>query len=260
MSLMQNRSGQSHGGDSSASAATTAIARDIVEKCEEAAAMVTCAARETEAKGWQPAYERHGVRVERNKRSKIHAWRAFGHVDATLAEVIPVASGTESRVEWDPMCCLGCTIDALPATALKEGDDCGGVGAVGPEEAGLQELYACVNWAFGGILSIVSPRDMCLAFRVKRLAPGVWVSAAKSMEHPSCPPVRGCVRGVTRFAGLLMEACPTGGIDVTYVASVDPKGWLPGFAVNMGAGKGAMVVDFLRQYVTTGRRADWTAE
>ena len=53
---------------------------------------------------------------------------------------------------------------------------------------------------------------------------------------------------------------PTGKTDVTYIAAVNPAGWLPTWAVNLGAGKGAYCIDFLRTYVLEGERGDWKAD
>ena len=53
-------------------------------------------------------------------------------------------------------------------------------------------------------------------------------------------------------AGLRVADNGRGGVDVTYVACVDPKGWLPKVLVNLGAGKGAMCIDYLRKYVIEG--------
>lgn len=69
----------------------------------------------------------------------------------------------------------------------------------------------------------------------------------------------GNVRGRCDIAGLQLRANKAGGTDVTYVAAVDPKGWLPKVLVNLGAGKGAFCIDFLRSYVATGQRGRWSA-
>lgn len=127
-----------------------------------------------------------------------------------------------------------------------------------------------------------------MALTVREVEPDVWITASRSIEHLSCPARPGVVRGHSSIAGLELRRNQAGGTDVTYIACVDPKvaslflsfldwrtggcadhhaadaarprqGWLPHWAVNIGAGKGAMCIDFLRQYVLKGERAQWAA-
>lgn len=90
-----------------------------------------------------------------------------------------------------------------------------------------------------------------------------WITCSTSMVHDKCPPIKGNVRGRAEVAGLYVErnaADPAGKTDVTYIAAVNPAGWLPTWAVNLGAGKGAYCIDFLRKYVLKGERGDWKAD
>lgn len=186
---------------------------------------------------WREHSQSRGVRVQCDKTSSLYRWRAFNTIDAPLSEVVKVASLVEERPSWDPMTSRGWTVEVVERETDKV--------------SGLTSLCSCVCWEFKGLPGIVSTRSMCLALKVVEVEPGCWVTACRSMDHPDCPPASGAVRGHTECAGLVLKANGANGTDATYIASVDPKGWLPAPLVNLGAGKGAMCLEYLRQFVAS---------
>lgn len=226
-------------------AAANAVADDIMEVARADFGPET---------GWEHYHTKNEIRVERNKRTALHKWRAFGHIDAPLHAVLNAAAKTDARPAWDPMCSYAKVIEKVSEVPF----DTTASDARLPAESGLATIYTCVQWEFKGVLNIVSPRDLCMAFVQRREAPGLWVSVSRSMSHPNCPPRPGCVRGDGIIAGLVMKEASDGrgGTDITYVAQVDPKGWLPTFAVNLGSGKGAQCIKYLQKFVLEGRRAE----
>lgn len=193
-----------------------------------------------EKSGWEACSDTRGVRIERCCRTSPHAWRAFGTIDASLPEVVASARLVEQRPDWDPMCVEAGLVQAVDASPSA--------------------FYCVAWWVFRDALGLVSARDMCVALTVRELEPGVWISACRSLPHPRCPEIESNVRGHAEVAGLLMEANASGGTDMTYVAVADPRGWLPPWLVNLGAGDGAYCIDNLRRHVLTGTRGDPVAK
>eukprot|EP00729_Bicosta_minor_P000194 gene194-7245_t len=218
---------------------------DVKTVADAAADKLLSIYAQTESDGWEHYSASRGVTIERNKTTALHRWRAKGTIDAPLAAVMKAASHTESRPHWDPMCSGGKELEVLEKWTA---------------EGGIEAVW----WCFTGVLLLVSPRDMCMALTIKEVVPGkAWITCSTSMVHDKCPPIKGNVRGRAEVAGLYVErnaADPAGKTDVTYIAAVNPAGWLPTWAVNLGAGKGAYCIDFLRKYVLKGERGDWKAD
>lgn len=82
----------------------------------------------------------------------------------------------------------------------------------------------------------VTSRDFC-ALRYLSKGPDAYVICAVSTEHPAIPPSKDYVRGEIFISGYAFEDTKEGKCKVTSLTHVDPKGWIPGFVVNMAKHK-----------------------
>jgi Leucine-rich repeat (LRR) protein len=102
----------------------------------------------------------------------------------------------------------------------------------------------------GSAASLVKPRDVVIdnAWCKLTRADGsvMFVEGMKSCRRDDCPPTPECVRADSN-AGLVVEAAPSGGTLVTYVALSDAKGRLPTSLVNHAV-KGGMVARIKAYY------------
>eukprot|EP00871_Galdieria_phlegrea_P004257 jgi/Galph1/4832/GphlegSOOS_G3464.1 len=201
-------------------------------------------ANEKEEGNWNFLKEKNNVRICKKKTGSLHTFRGTGIISYDLEEILPVATLVDrydfielvanffniffetSRPTWDPLCKDG--------KFLREIDD----------------TVSLVWWSFHGVL-IISDRDFCLALNVKRISEdGSVCITTRSVEDPSCPLYPNYVRGYANLAGIVLKPCEgTNGTKVTYIGNVDPKGYLPHWAVNIGGEKGAMCIHYLQDYL-----------
>eukprot|EP00741_Cyanophora_paradoxa_P010947 tig00020553_g10583.t1 len=153
-----------------------------------------------------------------------------GRIRHPPEDVLAVCSLLERRPEWDPLCSGG--------RLLKRIDD----------------AHALVWWSFYGLRPVISQREVLCTFGRRRLPGGAWVVGSAEADLPDVPVEPGHIRSQVIIAGLVLDPVPPDGAGgseaqhtlVHYVACVDPRGLLPHFAVNLGAGKGAWCIDSLR--------------
>ncbi|OMJ90071.1 hypothetical protein SteCoe_7653 [Stentor coeruleus] len=94
-----------------------------------------------------------------------------------------------------------------------------------------------------------SGRDFCLLQRKIDLEEGAIVAVAVSTQHPECPEVPECVRGVIHFGCHFMFPTGPNVTRMVYFLLLDVKGYIPAFVVNFTQSTQAMFVENLRIYL-----------
>lgn len=102
--------------------------------------------------------------------------------------------------------------------------------------------YRIVYFKMPAAAAIVAPRDILTLSRIRFEEDGTLVLATESTEHPDRPELSPYVR-IQVVAGYVIS--PTSDPDayqVSFVASADPGGWLPGWLKNLIAWKVQLVL------------------
>lgn len=131
----------------------------------------------------------------------------------------------EDRPKWDEMCISGRSAEGTPP------------------------FYRVTYVALKAPAAWISQRDLVGIGRWKFVSPDVVVVALRSEEHPDLPEQNGFVRINFIEGGYVLRDQGNGTFLVTYTACVDPKGWLPTWAANMGCVKQALTLAKLKEYI-----------
>jgi len=113
---------------------------------------------------------------------------------------------------------------------------------------------------------IISNRDF-VWYAVDSLLPnGIYVSLGRSMKSSFYPEKPGRVRGTILASGYVVEPIPgdPNSSKVYYVAQVDPRGWVPAWAVNFVAKSQAynpgLIKEKIPQFLEQRKKAQLEAE
>jgi hypothetical protein len=83
----------------------------------------------------------------------------------------------------------------------------------------------------------VSPRDLCVARRWKK-ENGIFVIMKKSITHPKCPEVDGCVRANLQMQLIKLVPIKNGTeTEVTHINLLEFGGWVPSQIVQIASRK-----------------------
>eukprot|EP00755_Sulcionema_specki_P029756 Sspe_Gene.92838::Locus_65602_Transcript_1_1_Confidence_1.000_Length_1037::g.92838::m.92838 len=115
--------------------------------------------------------------------------------------------------------------------------------------------------AFRSPTILVSHRDFEVLVSERVLDDGRFVCKAVSITPGVVPTPRGFVRGEVLTSGFIAVPIKGGGIEVTYIAQMDPKGWIPPQVVNLIAARQSVGIQQLRKYLKKRfRRSEVTAD
>jgi len=101
----------------------------------------------------------------------------------------------------------------------------------------------------------LSPRDF-LWFQYFGMENDICVTVSRSVTHPDCPSIPKFVRGEILQTGYIARPMGDKKCSLSYVVQVDPKGWIPTWAVNMSAADQAMNVARVKEYWVSKQGAD----
>mmetsp|Transcript_89653 Transcript_89653/g.124534 ORF Transcript_89653/g.124534 Transcript_89653/m.124534 type:complete len:371 (+) Transcript_89653:72-1184(+) len=188
---------------------------------------------------WTETANKKGVKVCTLKQpdSKLHVVKTFVTVQASLENVLTTYNTKTEWSNWQP------DMKACKTIELLEGDS----------ELALpvkEVMYA--NYR----VPVLNNRDVCLfgqRYRgtpSNRDEPGVATSLSMSMQHPSCPRVKGIVRGYLNI-GLTYFREIDGGkaCTVTSVLHMDPRGMIPPSLINTMAAHTVKSIVDMKDYM-----------
>lgn len=160
------------------------------------------------ASGWEQIDDAHGIKVYKKDvaGSKLHAFRGVGIVDAPMEKIIWVLRDNDHRTEW---------VDRLKKSIILE----------------QKGEYEFVVYQHFGSPAVISDRDFVYRAKAFSRKDGTAVLDIQSVTHPKAPPTVG-VRGELKYSSyVLTRVGEKTLVDVS--VSLDPKGALPGWIVNM---------------------------
>lgn len=160
------------------------------------------------AASWEEIDDAHGIKVYKKDvaGSNLHAFRGVGLVDAPMEKIIWVLGDNEHRTEW---------VDRLKKSVIleKKGD------------------YEFIVYQHFGSPAVISDRDFVYRAQAYSRKDGTAVLDIQSVTHPKAPPTVG-VRGELKYSSyVLTRVGDKTLVDVS--VSLDPKGALPGWIVNL---------------------------
>lgn len=168
------------------------------------------AAPGTKDADWVPSGEKDGIRVFRRKVPGLafDAFRGQGVVEAPLGKVLAVLADNTHRTEW---------VDRLKKSEVLE--------VVSAHESFIHQVFK--------LPPLVSNRDYVYHARTYReVGSRRVIVELRSEPHPRAPKPEG-IRAELRHSGYILEALDSGRTQVTVEIETDPKGWLPGWLVNL---------------------------
>lgn len=160
------------------------------------------------AAGWEEIDHAHGIKVYKKDEpgTKLHAFRGVGIVDAPMEKVIWVLGDNTHRTEW---------VDRLKKSVILE----------------KKNEYDFVLYQHFGSPAVISDRDFVYRAQAYSRKDGAAVLDIHSITHPKAPATVG-VRGELKYSSyVLTRVGDKTLVDVS--VSLDPKGSLPGWIVNL---------------------------
>lgn len=160
------------------------------------------------ASGWTEIDDSYGIKVYKKDvpGSKLHEFRGVGLVDAPMEKLIWVLADNTHRTEW---------VDRLKKSVILE----------------KKSDYDFIVYQHFGSPPVVSDRDFVYRAQAYSKSDGSAVLDIHSVTHPKAPKTVG-VRGELNYSSYVLKRVG----DKTLVdvsVSLDPKGALPGWIVNL---------------------------
>eukprot|EP01088_Endostelium_zonatum_P005902 TRINITY_DN178_c0_g1_i1.p1 TRINITY_DN178_c0_g1~~TRINITY_DN178_c0_g1_i1.p1 ORF type:complete len:243 (-),score=64.67 TRINITY_DN178_c0_g1_i1:84-812(-) len=122
------------------------------------------------------------------------------------------------------------------------------------DENGKEVTYV-VLWQKFNAPTMIKNRDLTLFGKSAFLPDGRWAVGFKSIVDPKkLPEDPAFVRGELAESGFVLRKVEVDGkeaTEVTYIVQLDPKGWIPTWAVNQTAGEQSKVVVNMKQELAT---------
>jgi len=181
--------------------------------------------------GWVDYGEVDGIRVHSKDipNEPIRCFRGKGIIHAT-AEVIRLhLVQLDLRPYWDEM--------FIGGSFLME----------------ITESVRLVYYKFSAPWPVTS-RDFVVCAGEKLLEDGTYLSVVHSVEREEFPDIEGFVRGYLSYSGFVVKPIENDAdgrprCEVTYLAQVDPKGWIPTLVVNLVNKDQPMCINKLRNAI-----------
>jgi len=176
--------------------------------------------------GWVGDADLLGLKVAKRttKDSPLQSIRGSGTIKYNMKAMIPKYRIWEEYKKWDTM-----FIDGKHIEKKTEGDI--------DYEIVMQQYRSP---------PMIANRDVALFGVIKFLEDGRWVAAYKSVVTDKIPVDPNYVRAEVMASGFVMKLLGEDLVEVTYVVQMDPKGWLPTWAINATAAEQAKVVANMR--------------
>eukprot|EP00743_Colponemidia_sp_Colp-15_P009313 GILK01010180.1.p1 GENE.GILK01010180.1~~GILK01010180.1.p1 ORF type:complete len:716 (+),score=82.87 GILK01010180.1:36-2150(+) len=184
--------------------------------------------------GWKYRVTEKEIEIYSRKEEggNVFSTKGFGIIDGTIEDVISLFREVNLRSEWDPMYKEGDVIeDFKDANRTK-----------------VVHLVFHPQWP-------TASRDFCNIQSEVHYDDGCVSLAAVQLEHPKVPPTKDVVRGICHLGAYYLE--PLDGGKKTYVTmilTIDPKGQIPTFVVNLVSVKQPMAIDGLRKAILKRRK------
>jgi hypothetical protein len=185
---------------------------------------------------WTFVHDENDIRVWRKPCFDwtVHCVRGETIMQAPMETVFAIASNGNKRHEWDENC--------LECSTLQECNQ-------------FPNSNLRVDYLATKRILTVSSRDMLFAFTWAKPfnSPQTCITTSWSIDEsdttfdPHMHPRKGRVRGHVHVGGLYMEAVEENKTKVIYIASANPKGWLPIGLVNSASAKGAQCLASIRR-------------
>jgi hypothetical protein len=160
------------------------------------------------ASEWHEIDDAYGIKVYKKDvpGSKLHAFRGVGLVDAPMEKIIWVLGDNTHRTEW---------VDRLKKSVILEqkGD------------------YEFIVYQHFGSPAVIADRDFVYRAQAYSRKDGTAVLDIQSVTHPKAPATVG-VRGELNYSSYVLKRVGKKTL-VDVSVSLDPKGALPGWIVNM---------------------------
>ncbi|XP_032993493.1 START domain-containing protein 10-like [Lacerta agilis] len=175
--------------------------RDFLAECES-------------QQGWLSWYDRSGISVWEQvvPHADLAVYRIKGSIDmagVTAETAYDVLHDTEYRSMWDIN-----LVETHEIARLTDNADVSYYAWKCPKPLRNRDVVTLRSW------SVLDKAYIILNFSVK---------------HPKYPPRKGTVRAASRLAGYLVQPTGHDSCRMTYLAQLDPKGFLPKWIVNKAA-------------------------
>lgn len=185
-----------------------------------------------EKHGWQGGYVKDGITIHTNQTSDIMSFRGYGEIHRCSPEILRLfIVQIDQRSYWDPTFLQGTyNVEVSPAVRI------------------MTHSY---DAPFP-----VSPRDFVTIGAERLEEDGTLIAGVQSIVREDLPERRGYVRGELRSSGFVIKPIPPEpGIDyprcaVYYLATVDVKGWLPTWVVNLVNAQQPLNINALRDLIS----------
>mmetsp|Transcript_22661 Transcript_22661/g.39096 ORF Transcript_22661/g.39096 Transcript_22661/m.39096 type:complete len:217 (+) Transcript_22661:94-744(+) len=175
---------------------------------------------------WEFVKEADEIKVFRNRHlGALHVYRSRGVVKIAADEIVKLCWDFPNRPKWDPV--------NERATVLQE----------------FSQDMACVSLKFSG-LAVISSRELVGVFqKIKSEADGSTLIVFTSVDRTDGMQDAG-VLATSDLCGMMFRPCKDNSdwCELEYIGRVNPNGWIPTWATNLGSIKGAWSIDWYRKY------------
>lgn len=184
----------------------------------------------TESKdGWEGGYVKEGITIHSKKGGDIMSFRGYGIIDNCTTEILRLfIVQIDQRSFWDPTFLHG----QYHVT-------------IAPEVRIMTHAY---DAPFP-----VSPRDFVTIGCERLEQDGSLVAGVQSIVREDLPDRKGFVRGVLSSSGFVVRPLPPENdiprVGVFYLATVDVKGWLPTWVVNLVNAQQPLNINLLKRLI-----------
>eukprot|EP01090_Pellita_catalonica_P012713 TRINITY_DN2838_c0_g1_i1.p2 TRINITY_DN2838_c0_g1~~TRINITY_DN2838_c0_g1_i1.p2 ORF type:complete len:254 (+),score=59.47 TRINITY_DN2838_c0_g1_i1:911-1672(+) len=170
--------------------------------------------------GWEQISDKNGLKISKKeiKGDSIAAFKGTATIKYDSKEIRPLFLDVDEYKKWDSM--------LIDGTVIEKKSSDGGYFEL------IHQKYQSPP--------MISNRDICCLGVLKDLE-GMWVAAYRSVESPKVPEIKDFVRADVHISGFVFKT-EGDATEVTYIAQMDPKGWIPTWAVNATGSEQAGVV------------------
>ena len=171
--------------------------------------------------------------------SSLHMLLGEFRVDNVTVETFKASLAFEERVTWDDLFIGGTELAAYQRT----------------DEPALDIFHRSMRFRSPAPL-LISARDFEVLIAEKFDSDGAFVCKCNSVLPSLTATIKGSVRGTILTTGFIAKPVTgqTKGVNVFYVAQIDPKGWIPNSVVNLIISRQARSIQNLKKHITVKSR------